>query len=326
MKRIIKLTEQDLQKIVRKVLSEQNTPDTSIIRKMGYGIDTLPKGNTTAQVNINPKGLKFGDGGKQSPNKKNDVIELQKKLIQAKTLNLPKGPTGYFGDLTKKALDAYNQTKSNTTATPSGGDKTGQESSWWDKTKEFCSSPVKRLKNLAVMGISKITSGLNFPPHWRAFLDYLLGRTESMTENFFTKEQQSALANKINNSFAKNKKCIRDKRCGINFYTDTDWSKVKQGTESVVSVPAAKAVGFTLGNTSVIDEGSSYLIKDIYDFNNYQNNPKAYSPENAPETIKNAINKITCGNWIQGLEELASFKQAAGYKGYPVEIRIQKTV
>jgi hypothetical protein len=71
--RIIKLTESDLEKIVKKVLTEQ------------------------AAVNVNPKGLKFGDRGP-------DVEQLQQKLIDMGVLKLKKGPTGYFGGLTQIGL------------------------------------------------------------------------------------------------------------------------------------------------------------------------------------------------------------------------------
>lgn len=74
MKRVIKLTESDLQKIVRKVLNEQSSSS------------------------VNPKGLKFGDRGE-------DVRKLQQKLIDLKILKLSKGPTGFFGKMTQGALD-----------------------------------------------------------------------------------------------------------------------------------------------------------------------------------------------------------------------------
>lgn len=71
--KIIKLTESDLEKIIKKVLTEDIT-------------------NT-----INPKNLKFGDRGPE-------VEKLQQRLIDAGVLILRKGPTGYFGELTQKAL------------------------------------------------------------------------------------------------------------------------------------------------------------------------------------------------------------------------------
>lgn len=71
--RIIKLTESDLEKIVKKVLTEQSSE------------------------NINPKGLKFGDRGP-------DVKQLQQKLIDMGVLRLKNGPTGYFGELTQRGI------------------------------------------------------------------------------------------------------------------------------------------------------------------------------------------------------------------------------
>lgn len=71
--KIIKLTESDLEKIIKKVLTEDVTST------------------------INPKNLKFGDRGPE-------VEKLQQRLIDAGVLILRKGPTGYFGDLTQKAL------------------------------------------------------------------------------------------------------------------------------------------------------------------------------------------------------------------------------
>jgi hypothetical protein len=81
MKKIVRLTESSLVKLIRNVLSEQDS-------------------------NYNPKGLKFGDGGKFRPGKKDDVIELQQKLIDGGFLILKsKKPTGYFGELTQDALN-----------------------------------------------------------------------------------------------------------------------------------------------------------------------------------------------------------------------------
>jgi hypothetical protein len=84
MKKIIKLTEQDLEKIVKKVLIEQ-------------------------KENLNPKRLKFGDRG-------DDVKILQQKLMDGgllKTRSMK--PTGYFGNLTKKALEKAEGVKNKTT-------------------------------------------------------------------------------------------------------------------------------------------------------------------------------------------------------------------
>jgi hypothetical protein len=85
MKKVIRLKESDLKDIIKRVLSEQS------------------------KENINPNNLKVGDGGQRSPNKKNSVKQLQQKLMDLGYLKTDSmTPTGYFGGMTKSALDRYN--------------------------------------------------------------------------------------------------------------------------------------------------------------------------------------------------------------------------
>jgi hypothetical protein len=83
----------------------------------GLGMDSAISSNrkTTPKqkVDINPKKLKMGDGGKSKPKQIADVKALQQKLMDLKLLRTDTMvPTGYFGSLTQKALDAYNATGS----------------------------------------------------------------------------------------------------------------------------------------------------------------------------------------------------------------------
>lgn len=85
MKKIIRLKESDLRDIISNVLSEQS------------------------KENINPNNLKVGDGGRRSPKKINLVKQLQQKLMDLGFLETTSmKPTGYFGNMTKNALDRYN--------------------------------------------------------------------------------------------------------------------------------------------------------------------------------------------------------------------------
>jgi peptidoglycan hydrolase-like protein with peptidoglycan-binding domain len=103
-KKIIKLTESDLINIVKKVLNEQSpSADLYIDRIANQKLAQSRLSSTTAKKiapeNINPKNLKFGDRG-------DDVKILQQKLFDKgflKTSSMK--PTGYFGELTKVALD-----------------------------------------------------------------------------------------------------------------------------------------------------------------------------------------------------------------------------
>jgi peptidoglycan hydrolase-like protein with peptidoglycan-binding domain len=320
MKKIIRLTESDLTRIVEKVLNEQRTSSTKDFNTA----DPLRNGFVSGR-NINPKKLKLGDGGKNSPQKKNDVIALQKKLIDLGFLKTSTGrPTGYFGELTDAALKTAVERSQTPKTTNQSQSKPTENDSFFGKIKEICLSPFKALE--ALKNSFSSSSLVSLPPHWRAFMSFLMGRVEPIRANFFKPEELKLIEARVNEHFPKNTKCRRNKKCYISFYKDTDWSKVVSGQEKVVNPELGKAIGFTIGNAQVIDNGNSYTVRDIYDFNNFKNNPSAYSPENANSTVKAALEKITCGNYIQGIEELASFKQARGYKGIPVEIQIPKIV
>jgi peptidoglycan hydrolase-like protein with peptidoglycan-binding domain len=307
--KIIKLTESDLRKIVDKVLQEQ------------------------LSQNINPKNLKVGDGGRKSSEKTNDVIALQQKLIDLGFLKTKTGkPTGFFGNLTNAALNSYKL----------GSSAKGQkakpeaETSWWDQTKNAVDKGIEQGKNFCLSTKGKINALANqfdidkiltypLPPHMRAFLTFLGGRSYTIRSGFFKPEELKIIEDRVNTYFPKNQKCRANKSCNIPFYTsETDWSKVKSGDAKVINPKLATAIGYTIGNGQVIDNGNSYIIKDIYDFNNYQQNPEVYSLKNAGGTVATALDKIFCGNYIQGIEELAAFKHKLGYKGIPVEIEIPK--
>jgi hypothetical protein len=200
-----------------------------------------------------------------------------------------------------------------------------KEDSLFDKAKNFCLSPLKGLEEFGDFIDSKVSLLSPLPPHMRAFLDFIGGRTEPITDKYFKPEELKLITDKVNSYFPSNSECKRNKKCDVSFYHDTDWSKVKKGEEKVVFAGGPKSIGLTIGNGQVIDNGTFYTVRDIYDFNNYKNNPDAYSPEKMGGTIKAALDKLTCGNFIQGLEEIASIKQSRGYKGIPVEIEIPKT-
>jgi hypothetical protein len=109
MGKIIKLTESDLEMIVKKVLKEQTGPGLTSFTNLTNSSKVGSNNKKSSKPDINPKKLKIGDGGKQSPEKVDDVRELQQKLVDLGFLKLKSGKTtGYFGNLTLQALDAYN--------------------------------------------------------------------------------------------------------------------------------------------------------------------------------------------------------------------------
>lgn len=111
----IKLTETDLINVIKRVLNEQSgSADLYIDRISRQKLDQPSPTNKTPQVlpsqNINPKNLKFGDKG-------DDVKILQQKLFDLGVLKTRSmKPTGYFGKLTRAALQrALGKSKPNIT-------------------------------------------------------------------------------------------------------------------------------------------------------------------------------------------------------------------
>jgi len=98
----IKLTEQDLELIVKKVLKEQTGPGITSFTDLTGSLN--PK-------SINPNNLKIGSRDK--PNDTNGPVhKLQQSLMDLgylKTKSMV--PTGYFGNLTQNALDRYYNSK-----------------------------------------------------------------------------------------------------------------------------------------------------------------------------------------------------------------------
>jgi hypothetical protein len=111
MKKVIKLTENDLEQIIKKVLNEQSFPGMSSFENMGYRERSTPS-KLKQKEDINPKKLKLGDGGKASSKLIPDVKILQKKLMDLGLLKTDTMiPTGYFGPKTDEALKSYYTSK-----------------------------------------------------------------------------------------------------------------------------------------------------------------------------------------------------------------------
>ena len=118
--KIIRLTESDLTRIVKAVMNEQLFSNTPLMPyAYQYTRDRQANQSVPAKENINPKNLKVGDGGQYNPDEVADVKKLQQKLMALGFLKI-KNATGYFGDTTKAALDAYN--KSGATGAAAGAE------------------------------------------------------------------------------------------------------------------------------------------------------------------------------------------------------------
>lgn len=279
---------------------------------------------TPTKENINPKNLKMGDGGKQSPQLKNDVIQLQQKLMDLKLLNIQK-PTGFFGEKTNAALQKFmGGTKlDNTTKTSS----IFTFDNFKSKASEFLQACTNPLKFLIPGFLVKEAIKAILPLHLKAFLMFLESRKDTFTEKELDETQFKILEKAANNTFKK-KECKNKKSCGLDIYKMANFSfdKMKAGkNKQFFPDDDITEVALFLGNVDVIDNGDHYIISDIYDFNGYQDHPEKYTLESMPNTIKDSLKKIFCDNYIQGVEQLAAYRHKMGYKGYPVKIRIEKT-
>jgi hypothetical protein len=131
MKKVIRLKESDLKDIIKRILSEQS------------------------KENINPNNLKVGDGGRRSPHKKNLVKQLQRKLMDLELLKTRSMiPTGYFGGMTKDALDMYNGKVRKDKPNPAKNQKPVTTNPL-KNTKQGTTNPLKNTKKYTCIAISK---------------------------------------------------------------------------------------------------------------------------------------------------------------------------
>jgi len=129
-KKIIKITESQLEDIVKKVLIEQgNMTGTAGVGMKGPFMDMKSYNSFTTQPfnkNVNPKNLKKGMGGNKDPKNVEAVKKLQAELIRLGFLDLTTGPTGYFGSITQKALDRYNSGETSKVGSKTAGKLDGK--------------------------------------------------------------------------------------------------------------------------------------------------------------------------------------------------------
>lgn len=172
------------------------------------------------------------------------------------------------------------------------------------------------------------------PAHMRAYLNFLGLRKEPFTSKDLTKSELLSIKNMI--ELKKSQKKFSSGQ-NFDFYNaSNEFVKSKGGSETInfgdknlgfdqtdVKEDSTK-IALTLGNAKVTENPNSYVIEDIYDFNNFQKNPEKYTLKTLPKTVAGAMVKIFSNNYVQGLEELSSVIQKFGYKGYPVRIEIPK--
>jgi hypothetical protein len=176
-----------------------------------------------------------------------------------------------------------------------------------------------------------VTNAVSFvvPIHYRIFYDFLSLRKKPFTLTDMSNEEQQALKQMIQYGFKNGFK----NGGSMNFYDIAN--KLNAGSEQI-NFKNKENLGLnqfnlkseytklsmTLGDATVTKSGGKYIVTDIYDFNNYQNNPEKYTLKEVPSTVKDSIKKVASGNLVQGVEQMASYYQKLGYKGIPVDIQL----
>jgi len=297
--KIIRLTESDLTRIVKSVIKEQST----------LPFKTKEEGNAFRKwLNDNYPGIAKSFELDRVGSHTNAYI---KNAFNAKIGKTARTWGQYY--LTTMAPNAAG--KSTTTAP----EKTKEEDGYFTS---LVNNVVNKAKNFVVD--SQI-----LPLHIRAFANFLKLRKSPLTINDLTSTERGALKQMVD--YAQKKGLIRNGKT-VNFYgianalndgsEKIDFKDKTLGLNQTDLKSEYTKVAMTLGNAVVNKTGDKYIVKDIYDFNNYANNPEKYTLDQTPKTIGDAVKKLGNGNYVQGIEELASYYQKLGYSGYPVDLEV----
>jgi hypothetical protein len=297
--KIIRLTESDLTRIVKSVIKEQST----------LPFKTKEEGNAFRKwLNDNYPGI--------AKSFELDRVGSHTNSYIKNAFNSKIGKTARTWGQYYLTTIARNTAGKSTTTAPA---KAKEEDGFFTS---LVNNVVNKAKNFVVD--SQI-----IPLHIRAFMNFLRLRKSPLTINDLTSTERGALKQMVD--YAQKKGLIRNGKT-VNFYgiandlndgsEKFDFKDKTLGVNQTDIKSEYTKVAMTLGNAVVNKTGDKYIVKDIYDFNNYANNPEQYTLEQTPKTIGDAVKKLGNGNYVQGLEQLASYYQKFGYSGFPVEFEV----
>jgi hypothetical protein len=297
--KIIRLTESDLTRIVKSVIKEQST----------LPFKTKEEGNAFRKwLNDNYPNI--------AKSFELDRVGSHTNAYIKNAFNAKIGKTARTWGQYYLTTMARNTAGKSTTTAPA---KAKEEDGFFTS---LVNNVVNTAKNFAVD--SQI-----LPLHIRAFANFLKLRKSPLTINDLTSTERGVLKQMVD--YAQKKGLIRNGKT-VNFYgianalndgsEKIDFKDKTLGLNQTDLKSEYTKVAMTLGNAVVNKTGDKYIVKDIYDFNNYANNPEKYTLDQTPKTIGDAVKKLGNGNYVQGIEELASYYQKLGYSGYPVDIEV----
>lgn len=297
--KIIRLTESDLTRIVKSVIKEQST----------LPFKTKEEGNAFRKwLNDN-----YPDIAKSF---ELDRVGSHTNAYIKNAFNAKIGKTARTWGQAYLTIMARNAAGKSTITAPA---KPQEEKGFF---KSAVDSIVSQAKNL--------TTGTSvLPLHIRSFLNFTRLKNTPLTSDSLSTLEKTALKQMVD--YANKKGMIRNGKT-VNFYgianalndgqEQINFKDKNLGIDQGNLKSEYTRIAMTLGNAVVNKVGDKYQIKDIYDFNNYANNPEKYTLDQTSKTMGDAFKKIGSGNYVQGVEELASYYQKLGYSGYPVDLEV----
>lgn len=208
-------------------------------------------------------------------------------------------------------------------------------SSTWSKVKKAIL--YSTLIGSMFAGGAKINQMVQRDIHAKGFYEFATLRSKTFTENEMSKGDMNALRQMIEFGM-KNKKAFTRGDNSFDFVSISNAMNKKQGDKDQVDFSNKKDFGgghigakspytkvaLLLGNAKVTKTEDGYVVNDKYDFNQYRDNPQAYSLANFPKKSTEIIKYFGNGNVIKGFEEIGNYYHALGYDGYKVQINVPK--
>lgn len=328
MKKIIKLTESDLETIVKRVINEQMSLPTV---KKGQ------KGNSVEEIQraLKLRGYNLGTGG---PN--NDGID------------------GSFGNLTKIAISQFQKSK--------GIPVTGQidqitrnslfsgvakKNPYLDVNKNLTTTKSEKTiqkQNKTITPKNTESLDINIPLHYYAAIKFLGLKKTALTEREINEKTLNTLSDILCEKSMRMKTCNPDKWTGNDPRKNKNQNSLGYPDYTMLysKSPSYKTTSFsyggessliqgcmlTLGRAKVTGNGNGWTITDMYNFDNITESKPWLKTDNFVKMSYNFIAGAAKGLWelftgqtdkaVADFEEGLSQFHNLGYKGFPVSINV----
>jgi peptidoglycan hydrolase-like protein with peptidoglycan-binding domain len=357
--KIVKLTESDLEKIVKKVLKEDPQPLPDMENVPLGKVEAVQQALVDAGYDVGPTGV----DGKFGSNTRAAVIKYQKNNGIKQTGNV--GPvTG--GKLGVQPLTSGKPSQQTTTVPPKKNTQQSEKPKTAVKGQTIPTSKFKLndpklmrpdmpsdylgkgggfernlyggsredyVKMQQLLGKVPPAKKSSLPLHIRALMDYLAGRTKPFTASDLTKEEQQFLKNvAINNAktglLYKTWKSIGAGNLPTAMTTggsEKEKEKFKTSNQGSLTNPGlAGEFMYTLGEVDppaikVAPDKKSVTVRDNYDFNSV-----GLSKDKVMQNFTDALSSYFSGKgtFYSIVRNAVAFKETSGYPGYPVNITV----